>query len=124
MGPNTAWQRARRRRFCNGLFSGRFSGRFSGAAGRHRQQQQANNAGPNQRNAAPGFNRRHVAGRLFGQARRNGIDRKRCPLAAKIALPTAGKIGGVPGSPAPPIASPLLMIATSIAGASSIRTTL
>ena len=39
-----------------------------------------------------------------------GKSRMRLPVAANIALVNAGAIGGVPGSPAPPKDSPLLII--------------
>ena len=43
------------------------------------------------------------------------------PVSAKIAFVTAGTIGGVPGSPTPPGASPFGTSRTSTSGASSIR---
>ena len=46
-----------------------------------------------------------------------GKERIRRPVAANIALATAGAMGGVPGSPTPPIFSPLWMICTSVSGA-------
>src|ERR1035438_2496580 len=49
----------------------------------------------------------------------NGRDRNRLPVAAKIALPTAGAIPGVPISPTPPRAAPEFAISTMISGASS-----
>ena len=55
---------------------------------------------------------------------RRGVDRQlpqRLPVAAKIALPTAGTIAEVPGSPIPPEGSELCTIWTSIAGASLMR---
>ncbi len=53
----------------------------------------------------------------------SGRVRKRLPVAANIALASAGATGGVPGSPPPPRRAPLFMILTLIDGASSIRTT-
>src|SRR6266536_1240878 len=50
-----------------------------------------------------------------------GSLRIRLPVAAKIALHTAGAIGGVPGSPTPPCASVLGTMYTSIAGIAFIR---
>ena len=44
----------------------------------------------------------------------------RIPVAAKIPLQTAGAMGGVPGSPIPPRASPLGTMWTSITGVSFI----
>ena len=41
---------------------------------------------------------------------RSGMLRSRCPVAAKIALATAGAIGDVPGSPTPPTTSARLSI--------------
>jgi hypothetical protein len=52
-------------------------------------------------------------------ARLNGSDRKRCPVAAKIALPNAGAKPGVPISPTPPKAAPESETSTEISGASS-----
>jgi len=49
--------------------------------------------------------------------------RMRLPVAAKIAFVTAGAIGGVPGSPTPPGASPLGTRCTSMTGISSSRST-
>ena len=45
----------------------------------------------------------------------------RFPVRAKIALHTAGAMGGVPGSPAPPCASALGTMYTSITGISFMR---
>src|SRR6266849_10192954 len=53
---------------------------------------------------------------------RMGSRRIGLPVAAKMALHTAGAIGGVPGSPTPPGASPLSIICTSALGASLMRT--
>ena len=50
-----------------------------------------------------------------------GIFLSRLPVAAKIALATAGTTADVPGSPMPPGASELGTIWTSIAGASLMR---
>ena len=51
----------------------------------------------------------------------SGIERNREVVRAKIALPTAGAIGGRPGSPIPPRAAPLSMITVLMAtGASRI----
>src|SRR5213595_3610659 len=52
----------------------------------------------------------------------NGSERTRCPVAAKIALHSAGGTGGRPGSPSPVGAKSLAMNSTSMrAGASGIR---
>jgi len=57
------------------------------------------------------------------QTRRSGRLRRRIPVAAKMALATAGAIGGVPGSPTPPTAdAPLSTRWTAITGASARRT--
>src|SRR2546422_597607 len=57
-----------------------------------------------------------AAGRPVAYARRSagpiGSFRIRVPVAAKIALATAGAIGGVPGSPTPPGGSALRRTAT------------
>ena len=45
-----------------------------------------------------------------------GSFRIRCPVAAKIALTTAGAIGGVPGSPTPPGASVRLTVGADADG--------
>jgi hypothetical protein len=50
-----------------------------------------------------------------------GSFRKRLPVAAKIALVTAGAMAEVPGSPIPPGGSTLWTMWTSIAGASFMR---
>src|SRR6267378_1098788 len=50
-----------------------------------------------------------------------GRIRKRFPVAAKIALVTAGTIAEVPGSPIPPGGSEFWMMWTSMAGASFMR---
>jgi hypothetical protein len=50
-----------------------------------------------------------------------GIFRSRFPVAAKIALVTAGMIAEVPGSPIPPGGSEFCTMWTSMAGASSMR---
>jgi hypothetical protein len=52
-----------------------------------------------------------------------GSARSRLPVSANTALATAGAIGGVPGSPAPPILSVDATIAVSIRGASCMRST-
>jgi hypothetical protein len=65
--------------------------------------------------------RRSVHPGCFDAAASIGILRKRLPVAAKIALATAGTIAEVPGSPIPPGSSELWMIWTSIAGASLMR---
>jgi len=52
-----------------------------------------------------------------------GSFRKRLPVAAKIALATAGAIAEVPASPIPPGGSALRTMWTSIAGVSLIRRT-
>src|SRR5260370_27961918 len=52
---------------------------------------------------------------------RMGSRRMGLPVAAKIALQTAGAIGGVPGSPTPPGASLLGTMCTSTTGISAIR---
>src|SRR5262249_2967583 len=48
----------------------------------------------------------------------NGSCRSRRPVAAKTAFATAGAIGGVPGSPAPPDFSPLQTMWPSLLGIS------
>ena len=54
---------------------------------------------------------------------RSGKLRRRLPVAAKIAFATAGAIGGVPGSPTPPMDDePVSTRCTDIAGASARRT--
>ena len=50
-----------------------------------------------------------------------GSFRKRLPVAAKIALVTAGTMAEVPGSPIPPGGSKLWTMWTSMAGASFMR---
>ena len=55
------------------------------------------------------------------QPSRIGSFRILSPVSAKSAFVTAGTIGGVPGSPTPPGASPLGVSRTSTSGASSIR---
>jgi hypothetical protein len=50
-----------------------------------------------------------------------GTFRKRLPVAAKIALATAGTIAEVPASPIPPGGSELWTMWTSMAGASFMR---
>ncbi len=45
-----------------------------------------------------------------------GSSRTLVPVAAKIALSTAGATGGWPGSPTPPIGSPLSRISTCTSG--------
>ena len=52
---------------------------------------------------------------------RIGSRRSRLPVAAKIALATAGATGGTPGSPTPPILSVVSTMWTSTAGISFIR---
>ena len=54
-------------------------------------------------------------------AREIGSERSRLPVAVKIALRTAGNVGGTPVSPMPPILSPLAITCTSTFGASLIR---
>ena len=53
----------------------------------------------------------------------NGRRRSRRPVAAKTALATAGAIGGVAGSPAPPGRSRLGTMCTSTTGIASRRST-
>jgi hypothetical protein len=60
------------------------------------------------------------AGR-FSAVVSTGSFRRRLPVAAKIALATAGTIAEVPGSPIPPGGSELWTIWTSMAGASFMR---
>ena len=55
--------------------------------------------------------------------RRRGNSRIRSPVAAKIALASAGAIGGVPISPTPPGTPPVGTNRVWICGASRIRTT-
>jgi hypothetical protein len=50
-----------------------------------------------------------------------GSSRKRLPVAAKIALVTAGTMAEVPVSPIPPGGSELLTMWTSMAGTSFMR---
>jgi len=57
----------------------------------------------------------------FNAAGSTGILRKRLPVAAKIALATAGTMAEVPHSPIPPGGSVLLTMWTSTVGASSMR---
>ncbi len=57
----------------------------------------------------------------FRDDRSNGSERKRSPVAAKIAFDTAGATGGTPGSPIPVGASADGTICTSTAGMSDIR---
>ena len=59
----------------------------------------------------------------FSRAGSMGRRRMRTPVAAKIALQTAGAIGGVPGSPTPPGAAPLSTMWTSTRGISFMRNT-
>ncbi len=54
----------------------------------------------------------------------NGSERMRLPVAAKIALSTAGAATEIVGSPTPPQKSPVGMMTTSTFGISSIRITL
>src|SRR5262249_48021308 len=63
----------------------------------------------------------HGSASLPPPASRTGSLRRRLPLAAKIALATAGATGGTPGSPTPPIFSVLSTIATSMRGISCMR---
>ena len=49
--------------------------------------------------------------------------RSRLPVAAKTAFATAGAIGGVPGSPTPPVFSRLSTMCTSTFGISFMRST-
>jgi hypothetical protein len=65
--------------------------------------------------------RRSVHTGCFNAAASIGSFRTRLPVAAKIALATAGTIADVPGSPIPPGGSELWTIWTSIAGASLMR---
>jgi hypothetical protein len=65
--------------------------------------------------------RRSIHTGCFSTLVSTGIFRKRLPVAAKIALATAGTIAEVPASPMPPGASELWTICTSIAGASFMR---
>ena len=61
-----------------------------------------------------------------GLLQQRGVDRQarmRLPVAAKIALTTAGAIGGVPGSPMPPGVSVLGTMCTSTLGISFMRST-
>ena len=52
----------------------------------------------------------------------NGNERMRLPVIVKIALATAGAIGGVPGSPMPPhLAPPDSAKCVSMTGESAIR---
>ena len=57
----------------------------------------------------------------FSALASTGNLRRRFPVAAKIALVTAGTIAEVPASPIPPGGSELLMMWTSMAGASLMR---
>ena len=74
-----------------------------------------------------GEGRSHIAhdplaeGSNYGEESRMGMVRIRCPVSEKIALVTAGAIGGVPGSPTPPGASPLGTRTTSTSGISLMR---
>ena len=53
---------------------------------------------------------------------RSGSERMRLPVTSKIALATAGAIGGVPGSPMPPhLPPPDSAKCVSMTGASAIR---
>src|SRR4029077_17544788 len=54
----------------------------------------------------------------------NGSERMRLPVAAKIALSTAGAATQIVGSPTPPQKSPDGMMTTSTLGISSMRITL
>jgi hypothetical protein len=54
----------------------------------------------------------------------SGSERMRLPVAAKIALSTAGAATAIVGSPTPPQKSPLGTMTTSTFGISSIRITL
>src|SRR5439155_22600906 len=54
----------------------------------------------------------------------NGSERMRLPVAAKIALSTAGAATAIVGSPTPPQKSPVGMMTTSTFGIPSIRITL
>ena len=65
--------------------------------------------------------RRSVHTGCFNAAASIGSFRTRLPVAAKIALATAGTIAEVPGSPTPPGGFELWTIWTSIAGASLMR---
>ncbi len=59
----------------------------------------------------------------FSYASRKGNCRSRFPVAANTAFATAGAIGGVPGSPQPPILSVLGTMYTSTFGISFRRST-
>src|SRR4029077_7143396 len=65
--------------------------------------------------------RRPVHTGCFNAAVSIGSFRKRLPVAAKIALVTAGTMAEVPGSPIPPGGSALWAMWTSMAGASFMR---
>ena len=102
------------------------AGRFAQAGRRHRQGQararldtQARSGGPDRGHAA--LAAQDAA--LKTQARRSGRLRRRLPVAANTALATAGAIGGVPGSPTPPMDDePPSTRCTDITGASARRT--
>ena len=57
----------------------------------------------------------------FDGVSENGRDRKRLPVAAKIAFEIAGASVGTPGSPTPVGGAPEATICTSIFGMSLIR---
>ena len=71
--------------------------------------------------ASPPSSDRPSAQARFSCAMSKGSARSRLPVAAKIALATAGAIGGVPGSPMPPGASVLGRMCTSTRGISFMR---
>jgi hypothetical protein len=62
-----------------------------------------------------------IAHAAFKAAGATGSFRRRLPVAAKIALATAGAIAAVPGSPIPPGACVLETRCTSMTGASLMR---
>jgi hypothetical protein len=70
-----------------------------------------------------GQNARRRASSPPAHASFSGRFRRRFPVAAKTAFATAGAIGGVPGSPAPPAFSLLETMCTSTFGISSSRST-
>ena len=80
-------------------------------------------AQPRQRcsSANAAFRRLPAHAGCFSRAVSTGILRRRFPVAAKMALATAGTIADVPGSPNPPGGSALRTIWTSMVGASFMR---
>jgi hypothetical protein len=84
---------------------------------------QRTDGGSSRLNGSSDARRRPVHDGSFNAAVSTGSFRKRFPVAAKIALVTAGTIAEVPASPIPPGGSVFWTMYTSTAGASFMRST-